>query len=739
MEMEKRVGLRCSIRHSDLGTLYPTLMVLLVTLGLLALAPPAVAEVSSEPDNTPQTDGVVFSVLPVGNRIYIGGMFTHVDGVPRNYLAAIDATTGELTDWNPGANNKVFTLASSPDGSRIYAGGAFTKVGGVSRNSVAAINATSTGAVDTGFNAGRFDGAVRAIAVSGNRLYMGGDFTTVQGQSRTRLALVGDTGALDANWTPAADNAVRSLVLSPDGSPDGPRLYAGGKFTSISGQSRLRLAALDPANTGAPLPWRTLLNPNGPLFDLAVSGSRVYAVTGGVAGAAESYDAATGARDWQVKGDGDFQAITAMGGKVYIGGHFLKVAGQSRRFFAALNPLTGALDSQWTPSGSGELLSSVPSPGVWDLAPDTDTSRGRLYAGTNFPRVNGQVRAGFVQFSSVPDTTAPSVENVSPAAAAQDVRLTTSVEATFSEAMDPTTLNESTFTLSSNSDSTPIAATVSYDGASNKATLVPSSYLEASQTYTAKITTGARDAAGNALANEKVWSFTTTASTDLTAPTVQPPKESFIANTQLSSSGIRAEIKWSATDDDSGVASYELQQSTNGGAYQDVPLSTATATSTKLSLSPGSTYQFRLRTTDGAGNQSEWTPGAPFTVEDYQQSSPAVEYVGGWTEQLLSTASGGSLAFAEGVGGERATFSFTGSEVAWIAPKGPDRGKPEVWVDGIKVTTVDLYKSSENPQMAVFTRSVSPGSHTVQVRVLGTKSSSSTGSRVDVDAFYVLR
>jgi hypothetical protein len=707
-----------------------------VTLGLLALAPPASAEVSSEPDNTPQTDGVVFSVLPVGDRIYIGGMFTHVDGVPRNYLAAIDATTGELTDWNPGANNKVFTLASSPDGSRIYAGGAFTKVGGVNRNSVAAINAT-TGAVDTGFNAGRFDAAVRAIAVSGNRLYMGGDFTAVQGQTRTRLALVdGTTGALDANWTPAADNVVRSLVLSPDGSPYGPRLYAGGKFTSISGQSRLRLAALDPANTGAPLPWRTLLNPNGPIFDLAVSGSRVYDATGGVAGAAESYEAATGARAWQVKGDGDFQAITVMGSKAYIGGHFLKLAGQSRRYFAALNPLTGALDSQWTPSGSGQILSSVPSTGVWDLVPDE--ARGRLYAGTNFNRVNGQVRAGFVQFSSVADVRAPSVESVSPADAAQDVRLTSSVEATFSEAMDPTTINESTFTLSREGDSTPIAATVSYDAASNKTTLVPSSYLEASQTYTARIATGAKDAAGNPLANEKVWSFTTTASTDLTAPTVQAPKESFIANTQLSSSGIRTEVVWSASDDDSGVASYELQQSTNEGAYQDVRLSTATATSTKLSLSPGSTYQFRLRTTDSAGNQSEWTSGAPFTVEDYQQSSTDIAYTSSWTEELLSTAYGGSLEFAEGVGGERATFSFTGSEVAWIAPKGLDRGKPEVWVDGIKVTTVDLYKSSDTPQMAVFTRSVSPGRHTVEIRALGTKSPSSTGKRVDVDAFFVL-
>jgi high-affinity nickel permease len=374
----------------------------MTTLVLLVLAPPAWAELSGEPDNVPQTDGVVFSVLPVGDRIYIGGMFTHVDGVPRNHLAAIDATTGKLTDWNPDANGKVFALAASPDGTRIYAGGAFSMVGGLTRNRLAAIDAT-TGAVDTVFKAAS-DKAVRAIALSENRLYIGGDFTAVKGQSRGHLALVdATTGALDANWTPTADNTVRALVASPDGT----RLYAGGQFISISGQSRMRLAALDPTNTGAVLSWRTLVNPNGPIIDLAVSGTRVYAAAGGVAGAAESYDAATGAQAWQLKGDGDFQAITVMGDKAYIGGHFVKLAGQDRRYFAAADAATGALDPVWTPSGGGSVLSTAPSTGVWDLVPDT--SRGRLYAGTNFRTVNGQPHAGFVQFSGMPDSpSAPS-------------------------------------------------------------------------------------------------------------------------------------------------------------------------------------------------------------------------------------------------------------------------------------------------------------------------------------------
>jgi hypothetical protein len=91
------------------------------------------------------------------------------------------------------------------------------------------------------------------------------------------------------------------------------------------------------------------------------------------------------------------------------------------------------------------------------------------------------------------------------------------------------------------------------------------------------------------------------------------------------------------------------------------------------------------------------------------------------------------------VGGESASFAFTGSEVAWIAPKGPEGGKARVYVDGVLVKTVDLYSSSEKPRLAVFAQAVAPGSHTVEVRALGTRNSLSGGTRVDVDAFFVLR
>jgi hypothetical protein len=78
--------------------------------------------------------------------------------------------------------------------------------------------------------------------------------------------------------------------------------------------------------------------------------------------------------------------------------------------------------------------------------------------------------------------------------------------------------------------------------------------------------------------------------------------------------------------------------------------------------------------------------------------------------------------------------------VGWIAPKGPDRGKAEAWVDGVKAKDVDLYVSGTQSRKLVFTKNALSASqtHAMEARVLGTKNASSSGTRVDVDAFVVL-
>jgi hypothetical protein len=113
--------------------------------------------------------------------------------------------------------------------------------------------------------------------------------------------------------------------------------------------------------------------------------------------------------------------------------------------------------------------------------------------------------------TGTPDTTPPTVSSVSPAAGATGVATTTAVSATFSEAMNAATIGTSTFELR-DAANVLVASNVSYDAPTLTARLTPTAVLAASQTYTATVrggSTGVKDAAGNALAADWTWSFTT--------------------------------------------------------------------------------------------------------------------------------------------------------------------------------------------------------------------------------------
>ena len=227
---------------------------------------------------------------------------------------------------------------------------------------------------------------------------------------------------------------------------------------------------------------------------------------------------------------------------------------------------------------------------------------------------------------------------------------------------------------------------------------------------------------------------------DTTAPVVQPPQQVLPTGAMLGTSTIPTKLSWSATDDQGSIASYELQSSKDGGSFTKVSLSSATATTKTLQLSPGSTYQYRVRATDSAGNTSDWATGPAFLVDAQQENSDAIVHTGSWTQQILSSAYGGSLEYSK-IKGSTAQFTFTGRNVAWVSSKGPDRGKATVSVDGVVVGTIDLYASTANERRIVFSKSdLDPMySHTITVQVLGTKRSASSDTRVDVDAFVVLR
>jgi Ice-binding-like/Bacterial Ig-like domain len=114
------------------------------------------------------------------------------------------------------------------------------------------------------------------------------------------------------------------------------------------------------------------------------------------------------------------------------------------------------------------------------------------------------------------DTTAPTVSSTDPANAATGVATGGNIAVAFSEAMDPSTITAASFTLMQGTTS--VSGAVTYAGTT--ATFNPTSSLIASTTYTATVTAGVKDLAGNPLASAKTWSFTTGTTADTTAPTL---------------------------------------------------------------------------------------------------------------------------------------------------------------------------------------------------------------------------
>ena len=337
-----------------------------------------------------QVPGVVYAITQVGGTTYIGGSFKSVSGVPRQNVAAIRADGSVDPSWNPSTDGVVYALAASADGSKVFLGGGFSTVGGESRSRLAAAS-PDTGQLLSDWAATAKNNVVRAlVADAGDRLYVGGSFSTFSGRNIARLAAVSQsTGGVDTSFAPAPSATVRALALSEDGT----KLYAGGPFTTIGGASRPGAAELSAtsgvATSFAPTEGGVVISmdvtPSGRLF-FGTTSNRTYA-----------YDpAAGGAPVYRVRTGGDVQAILATDDEVYIGGHFtsLPEAKLERAHVASFQTDSGTATS-WNPGANGSY-------GVWAigltrtaLSPDAVPA---LSIGGDVTRVAGAARRGYARF-----------------------------------------------------------------------------------------------------------------------------------------------------------------------------------------------------------------------------------------------------------------------------------------------------------------------------------------------------
>ena len=346
----------------------------------------------------PNASANVTAITVSGSIVYVGGVFTTIGLDSRNRLAAIDASTGLATSWNPGGTIGGLVSAIVVSGSTVFVGGTFASatIGGQTRRYLAALNASDGLATSW---APEPQSTVNALVINGNTLYVGGAFSSIDAQTRSRIASfdITNPGAITLNaWNPNASTTVNSLAVS------GTTVYVGGLFTSIGGQNRNRLAALD-ASTGNALSWDP--NSSGSTASLAVSGSSVYAggnfvsIGGQTRNGLAAVDATTGTvTSWNPNlsgGTASVSTIVVNGGTVYFGGNFTTVGATTRNRAAAVDAATGTIPTSWDPNVNGTVNAMV-----------FNSSNSTMYLGGQFTAVNGTTpnRTGIAAFNLVNGT-----------------------------------------------------------------------------------------------------------------------------------------------------------------------------------------------------------------------------------------------------------------------------------------------------------------------------------------------
>lgn len=213
------------------------------------------------------------------------------------------------------------------------------------------------------------NGRVNAVAYLGGTVYIGGSFTSVNGQARSRLAAFNAADGTLLSWNPGANGVVRALKVSPAGT----RVYVGGDFTVVAGVARARIAALSPSSGNA-FGWNPYVNDAVKAITTSNSGSTVYA--GGdftsSEGAGRRHLAAFGATSGNLSsgfkpnvsnGSGNFATVLAMdvsanGNTLYFSGDFALVNGSARRNAAAVSTGIATLRA-WSPNATADVAGDL--------------------------------------------------------------------------------------------------------------------------------------------------------------------------------------------------------------------------------------------------------------------------------------------------------------------------------------------------------------------------------------------
>jgi len=209
----------------------------------------------------------------------------------------------------------------------------------------------------------------------------------------------------------------------------------------------------------------------------------------------------------------------------------------------------------------------------------------------------------------------------------------------------------------------------------------------------------------------------TTTTKDTTPPTMGAVGQQFALDQQLGDTTAPVTFSWSASDA-SGIAAYAVFVKTDTGQFFQQTAVAATATQYTWSLATGHSYQVAVAARDGAGNWSSYAYSG--TISPSTMDDTALTVNSPWTRYSATDMFGGSYIGASDPGAW-VQKTFTGTDVALVAPKFSTAGRATVYCDGTPKVLGDFYSATKvTRQIVAFCHFAQSGQHTMKIVNEGT-------------------
>lgn len=332
----------------------------------------------------------VIALQPDGKAIVYGN-FTKMNGVPRNHLARVNADGTTDPTFNPGSgfNAPVNVIVVQPDG-RILVGGEFTSYNGEPRSKLARL--LPDGSLDNGFTANvSQEGTIYAIALQPDgKILVGGSFIGINDTSRNSLARLNSNGTVDITFNAGlgSGTAINSILPQTDG-----KVMIGGFFSGIGGFNRANLARLnadgsvDSAfNAGSIVEIKQIQSQSDGKYVVLTGNSAILRLNNN--GTADNnfktaVFTTSGTDPAPVN-----SILVAPDDTIIVGGNFLRVNDISRFRLVRLRP-DGRLDSDFLPAGANRT--------VYSLVRQPD---GKILVGGEFTIIGNVTRYGIARLTN---------------------------------------------------------------------------------------------------------------------------------------------------------------------------------------------------------------------------------------------------------------------------------------------------------------------------------------------------